>query len=283
MFTLPDFDQLCEHSGSVSDSRDQAFSLGFPTVTKAIAANAPRETVQSLPIQPGPVEKRIVLIDGRQLTRESLCSWLQIHLPSCRTIGLDSVSQISGLRDEAGSITAVFFSTGTSHITNEDLDPIRVEMPSVPILMISDIDDVYYIVQALDFGIRGFIPTNTALSVLVGAIRLVEAGGTFIPVSALTAAVQGKVMTKPLPNAETTIFLTPRQAEVLALLRQGKPNKLIAYELSMCEGTVKVHVRNIMRRFKATNRTQLAFMFIERDETRPQETRKPKGQPPVLA
>jgi DNA-binding NarL/FixJ family response regulator len=118
--------------------------------------------------------------------------------------------------------------------------------------------------------------------VLVGAIQLVEAGGTFIPASALTAAVQGKVTVEPLPEAEATTYLTPRQAEVLALLRQGKPNKVIAYELSMCEGTVKVHVRNIMRRFKATNRTQLAFMFNERDEARAEGTAKPTARTPAL-
>ena len=84
-----------------------------------------------------------------------------------------------------------------------------------------------------------------------------------------------------MPEADATTYLTPRQAEVLALLRQGKPNKVIAYELSMCEGTVKVHVRNIMRRFKATNRTQLAFMFNERDESRAEATGKPTARTPA--
>jgi DNA-binding NarL/FixJ family response regulator len=270
-----------ESLDGVSASGHQASSLRPPTPTETIAANAQSKTVQSIPIQPVPVEKRVVLIDGRQLTRESLCSWLQTHLPSCRTIALDSVSQIVGLRDGAGAIAAVFLSVGASHLASEDLELIRAEVPDVPILVISDIDDVDCIVRALGFGIRGFIPTSTALSVLVGAIQLVEAGGTFIPASALTAAVQGKVTTESLPEADATTYLTPRQAEVLALLRQGKPNKVIAYELSMCEGTVKVHVRNIMRRFKATNRTQLAFMFNERDESRAEATGKPTARTPA--
>ena len=46
---------------------------------------------------------------------------------------------------------------------------------------------------------------------------------------------------------------------VLAQLRQGKANKLIAHELSMSESTVKVHVRNIMRKMGATNRTQAVY------------------------
>nr|WP_246482341.1 LuxR C-terminal-related transcriptional regulator [Methylopila capsulata] len=53
---------------------------------------------------------------------------------------------------------------------------------------------------------------------------------------------------------------TARQAAVVDALRQGKANKIIAYELNMRESTVKVHVRNIMRKLKAKNRTEVAFM-----------------------
>jgi DNA-binding NarL/FixJ family response regulator len=51
-----------------------------------------------------------------------------------------------------------------------------------------------------------------------------------------------------------------RQAAVIEALRQGKPNKIIAYELEMRESTVKVHVRNIMKKLKARNRTEVAYI-----------------------
>jgi DNA-binding NarL/FixJ family response regulator len=54
--------------------------------------------------------------------------------------------------------------------------------------------------------------------------------------------------------------LTPRQKEVLQLLRKGKSNKIIAYELNMQESTVKVHVRQIMKKLKAINRTHAVFL-----------------------
>jgi DNA-binding NarL/FixJ family response regulator len=50
---------------------------------------------------------------------------------------------------------------------------------------------------------------------------------------------------------------------VVEALRMGKANKTIAYELNMCESTVKVHVRNIMKRLKARNRTQVAYLTSE--------------------
>ncbi|MCB8878413.1 response regulator transcription factor [Acidisoma silvae] len=54
--------------------------------------------------------------------------------------------------------------------------------------------------------------------------------------------------------------LTRRQSEVFACIKQGKPNKTIAYELGMSESTVKVHVRNIMQNLGATNRTHAVFV-----------------------
>jgi DNA-binding CsgD family transcriptional regulator len=76
-----------------------------------------------------------------------------------------------------------------------------------------------------------------------------------------------------LPNqsscgAEQVGLFTGRQRQVIEALRQGKPNKIIAYELNMCESTVKVHVRTIMKKLKARNRTQVAYLYsssVERD------------------
>jgi DNA-binding NarL/FixJ family response regulator len=55
-------------------------------------------------------------------------------------------------------------------------------------------------------------------------------------------------------------MFTARQTAVIAALRQGKQNKIIAYELNMRESTVKVHVRNIMKKLNATNRTEVAYL-----------------------
>jgi DNA-binding NarL/FixJ family response regulator len=58
-------------------------------------------------------------------------------------------------------------------------------------------------------------------------------------------------------------LFTPRQTAVVESLRRGKANKVIAFELNMCESTVKVHVRNVMRKLKARNRTEVAFLTYE--------------------
>jgi DNA-binding NarL/FixJ family response regulator len=60
-------------------------------------------------------------------------------------------------------------------------------------------------------------------------------------------------------NRSFTGMFTLRQAEVVKALRRGKANKIIAYELNLRESTVKVHIRNIMKKLKATNRTEVAY------------------------
>jgi DNA-binding NarL/FixJ family response regulator len=127
------------------------------------------------------------------------------------------------------------------------------------IIVVADEDAADQVVAALDEGARGYVLTSATLSEVMAAIRLVRAGGVFVPASSLMAArrpAAGTGAAKPTRGSA----LTPRQGAVLKALSHGKPNKILAYELGMAESTVKVHVRNIMRKFGATNRTHLAFL-----------------------
>lgn len=59
-------------------------------------------------------------------------------------------------------------------------------------------------------------------------------------------------------GSEDEIRFTPRELEIVLLVRAGKPNKLIAHALGIAESTVKVHIRNLMRKTRTTNRVQVA-------------------------
>lgn len=136
------------------------------------------------------------------------------------------------------------------------------ELANVPIIVLSDAMtalDPQTVRAALKCGVRGFISTRTfEMKTVSAAIRFVTAGGVFAPVDLLLADE-----TKSFPARDETVapagLLTPRQMTVLSLLQQGKANKIIAYELGMSESTVKVHIRNIMRKMGATNRTQAIY------------------------
>ncbi len=128
-----------------------------------------------------------------------------------------------------------------------------------PIVVLADADEPEQIIEMLHAGVRGYIPSSLPLDVAIESMRLVRAGGVFAPANSLIAARRAK------ENARTNRLngngmFTARQAAVVEALRRGKANKIIAYELNMSESTVKVHVRNIMKKLKAKNRTEVAFM-----------------------
>lgn len=123
----------------------------------------------------------------------------------------------------------------------------------VRIIVISHVMTTATILAALGSGARGYIPDNASLEVVMGAIRLVRAGGIFVPADSLMRSCEQAQPEKPAR-------LTTRQLAIIERLRQGESNKVIADKLDMKVNTVKVHVRNIMQKTKARNRTEIAYL-----------------------
>jgi DNA-binding NarL/FixJ family response regulator len=137
-----------------------------------------------------------------------------------------------------------------------------MRLPETSAVVLSDRDDVEEVNRALALGARGYIPTSLDFEIVVAALRLVSAGGTFVPADALrpTAAEPHEQPEDQRRGRSNGLDLTPREHSVIDLLREGKPNKLIAAQLDVEENTVKVHVRNILRKLNAANRTHAAFV-----------------------
>jgi DNA-binding NarL/FixJ family response regulator len=144
-------------------------------------------------------------------------------------------------------------------VNDRNISQLRILDPQVPYVVMADRDDPEYILKALRAGARGFIPTSLLVEVTVQALHFVDSGGTFVPASSLLALAVSTA-SKSAAGTESSGPFSPRQLSVAKALRKGTPNKVIAYELNMCESTVKVHVRNIMKKLKAKNRTEVALM-----------------------
>lgn len=226
---------------------------------------------------------RIVLIDPRPLTRESVVNLLNTAAREFSVLPISAAGEITeAATDNAGLVLLnVGFALLSDAWVEEEIRTIAARMPQVPLILLCDSEDIGQVTEALGRGVRGYIPTTFNPRVAVEAMRLVHAGGTFVPASALKQCGNGhrrvqadrEAADEPpaappaaadgaeAGNGETLLReLTPRQREVLRLLCEGKPNKIIAHALHMQEGTVKVHVRQIMKKLKATNRTQVAFL-----------------------
>jgi DNA-binding NarL/FixJ family response regulator len=210
----------------------------------------------------------ILLVDDRQIILECISAWMKANSPYDTTYSFRSVS--TAIRDaDPGlkNVSVVLLNINERSIFDsdvvEDFASLEKFLPNVPVIVISNREDPEYIVEALEQGIRGFIPVSMGMNVVIGAIQLIRTGGTFIPASALMSAARRarpQMAVSLALSGGSALEFTPRQKQVLACLREGKANKTIAYELRMCESTVKVHVRHIMKKLGATNRTQVAFL-----------------------
>ena len=113
-------------------------------------------------------------------------------------------------------------------------------------------------IKAIDGGAGGYIPASIGIDVVLEATRLTAAGGMFLPVASVLS-MRDQIVARPVDAVDGEQRFTGRQSAVANALWRGKSNKVIAFELSMSESTVKVHIRNIMKKLNATNRTEAAF------------------------
>jgi two-component system nitrate/nitrite response regulator NarL len=163
---------------------------------------------------------------------------------------------------------------------------LRAIAPDVPLVIFSESESREEVISALNLGVQGLLYAGTNSELALQAFSLILNGGSYFP-SALRArrpyphkhpavdcnptrsCVNGGA--EDLKDADSTDRnLTARQAAVLELLSRGNSNKVIARRLAMSEGTVKFHVRQIMRKFGVTNRTQVAVVCGAGGETRTQ-------------
>jgi len=141
------------------------------------------------------------------------------------------------------------------------LEELRTEYPNIPVVVLSASDRRDDVLRAIDLGAMGYIPKSSSNQVTLQALRLVLSGGIYLPPIALTARDEVGVprLAEGASTARTVprdLGLTARQAQVLALILQGKPNKVICRELGLAEGTVKIHVAAILRALNVSTRTQ---------------------------
>jgi len=129
---------------------------------------------------------------------------------------------------------------------------IKGHYPILAIAIISANHDIELMQQALDAGAHGFIPKMTPTPIFLSAIKLILAGGIYIPPDLHDAKPLHQIT---MNHSESE--LTIRQNEVMKLICSGLSNKAIAYQLSITEATVKAHVTAILKCYGVSSRTQL--------------------------
>jgi two-component system nitrate/nitrite response regulator NarL len=150
---------------------------------------------------------------------------------------------------------------GVSHL--DALAALREAVPDAPVVVLSGESDPNVVRAAIERGAMGFIPKSATPEVLIEALRLVLAHGVYLPLEVLVMSAPAVQPAAPVAGGGEAMApqpgLTPRQLEVLRYVIQGKPNKVIARELNLSEGTVKTHLSSVLRAFGARNRTEAVY------------------------
>ncbi len=215
---------------------------------------------------------KILMIDDHHLVREGMRPLLQ---------------RLAEPGDAVQVIDAATFRAGLDAIAaNPDLDLVLLDLNlpdavgvavlaelqrghrGLPVVVVSGDDDPALVRSILQQGALGFIPKSSSPEVVLNALRLVLSGGTYLPREVMAASAPGALSSVGAGNATPAkaggpssalaarIGVTPRQADVLALLVAGKSNKQICRELDLAEGTVKNHIAAVFKALNVTTRVQ---------------------------
>jgi DNA-binding NarL/FixJ family response regulator len=131
---------------------------------------------------------------------------------------------------------------------------LRADFPSVPILIVSAIEERQVLRQTMSFGASGFLPKSAPFGAISDAVRAVLAGNLWFPEISADDAEPADQLAARIDE------LTPQQRRVFVLVCQGKLNKEIAFELGVAEATVKAHIWQIFHKLGVQSRTQAALL-----------------------
>ena len=160
----------------------------------------------------------------------------------------------------------------------EAMKEIGREFPSINILVLTDRTAATWLDKAVEAGASGFLPKDISADALGFSLELVLLGEKIFPTLHSFLGTKPNTPAAPVSVLNTAssrqAVLSPREAEILGCLVNGQPNKTIARNLNMTEATVKVHLKALLRKINARNRTQAAIWGMN-------NTSQPLAQSPV--
>jgi DNA-binding NarL/FixJ family response regulator len=205
---------------------------------------------------------RIAVIESRAFLRDCIQRGMRSRFTQ-EFISFSSVDEFEHSLFDAPTHLIILSCSGPNELEQgggrANLERLSALAPQAPVVVLASRQDPELMRVAMTEGAKGYIPMSMGFDIAVEAVRFVLAGGTYVPAEFLIAAATGA----PSRPATDRPAMTSRELLVTRAIQQGKPNKVIAYELNMCENTVKVHVRHIMKKLGAKNRTDVAMKSRE--------------------
>lgn len=208
---------------------------------------------------------RILVIDDHALFRIGLSELLERR-------GIEVIAAVSGCEEGVSRVME----------TQPDVTLLDMRMPEMsglqvlerlrakgwerPIAILTTSRDEKDLVASLQNGAQGYLLKDMEPDELISALQRIVQGETVVAqelTGILARAVQG--VSRPAENEAAPPDLTPREQEILCLLAEGQSNKVIARNLGISDGTVKLHVKAILRKLQVHSRVEAAVLAVERN------------------
>ena len=211
---------------------------------------------------PGAVQS-VMIVDDHPLYSDALAAAIQLVFPECRMEKAQTLGAALDLIETGLAPDLVMFDLKLPDVCGiSGFQRLREALPDVPVLVISSLTSAQVVQALMAEGAAGFLPKDAPAPMLRQALREIAGGATYVHPGYQSNAV---VRDEDVPfeaRHPKLAELTPQQQRIMKLICAGKPNKQIAYELSLAEATVKAHITALLRRLDVRNRTQ-AVVFVE--------------------
>lgn len=227
----------------------------------------------ALAVAPKGMERRMgqvdtVLVGSKTLMREGLKGLLagspiRITIEAQRLIDV-----LNALASGQNAELILFDVTEFRDEVADDVRELKSRFPKIKIVMLTDVLDGAQLAGSFAAGVDGYLMKEISCDALLQSLQLVMVGEKVFPTDLATLLVNG-TSTTPRIGARRVISeevrgrgLSERELQILQCLAQGDSNKSIANKLSITEATVKVHVKSLLRKIQANNRTQAAIWAV---------------------
>ena len=217
---------------------------------------------------------RVLIIDDHALFRVGLKGLLEqrnIEVVGVAAGGKEGIELASELKPDIVLLDLRMPDMGGLEV----LKVLREKVPDIPIVVLTTSDEEADLIKSLRSGAQGYLLKDMEPDELVGALRDIEKGKNVVAqnlTDALARMVQGDTTFEDDEGPFSS--LTPREHEILCLLADGQSNKLIARNLGISDGTVKLHVKAILRKLGIHSRVEAAVIAVEQGLRKPKQASK---------
>lgn len=199
---------------------------------------------------------KFLIADDHPLYRDALKAALQESFPKVKFLESDSFSSSLEVLRAQRNVSLLLLDLNMPGCDNfYGLLRFRQTFPELPIVVVSASDSLEVISQVMDFGSNAFVPKTTPTKDIIEAINTVLDNKRWLP-----AGIDDQldnVDDQSIKIAKIIGELTPKQFQVLRLLKQGMANKDIANQLNVTEATIKAHISVLFKRLNVKSRTQI--------------------------